>query len=419
MKNHLKKLITNKTYLFVIMLLLFLLPPTLAKPAQSELRAIAVSLGIDWEKEQYKMSAQIVIPTIDVKYNQNTQVVCVSASSVVECIDKINLVTGKELGLMHCGIIALGDTIADKGVTEVVDFFLRSNRMDANTVLISTPSAYELLMAGLQIDNGISLSLENLIDYNKKLIYATETSIEDFYQNLIQDTQSTYIGRVEVVKELDNSIEVNQESKASSGAEEGGSSSSGGSGNSAQGTQAISNIGKTALFKSGKKVAILEEGEIKGFNWLRDEGTDGVLSINNLKEPPYHGGGCVVNLEHKYTTSQVEIDGITPIIKSQINVLVKLEEIKTTPENENQFNKSGRNYITKEVEERIKQQILQDVEITVSKCKEYNVDILNVIERFKKLKPKEYKKLLKFYASEDEFFQACKFQSKVVVRSLI
>ena len=42
MKTYLKKLLTNKTYLFVIALLLFLLPTTLAKPAQSEVKAIAV-----------------------------------------------------------------------------------------------------------------------------------------------------------------------------------------------------------------------------------------------------------------------------------------------------------------------------------------------------------------------------------------
>ena len=188
MKNYLKKLLTNKLYLFVCALLLFLLPVTLTIPAQSELRSIAVGIGVDWEQEQYKMSAQIIIPTTDVKYNQNVQVVCVTSPTIVQCIDKINLIMGKELGLMHCSIIVLGDSIAQQGVTEVVEIFLRSNRMDANTVLLSTPDAYKLLMAGLQLDNGISFSLQDLIHYNKKLIYATDTSIEHFYKNLIADT---------------------------------------------------------------------------------------------------------------------------------------------------------------------------------------------------------------------------------------
>ena len=32
----------------------------------------------------------------------------------------------------------------------------------------------------------------------------------------------------------------------------------------------------------------------------------------------------------------------------------KIEEIKTTPENENKFNHSGKNYITEEVKQKIK-----------------------------------------------------------------
>ena len=212
----------------------------------------------------------------------------------------------------------------------------------------------------------------------------------------------------------------NQESKASSGGGEESSGSGGGSSSGGgQGNKAISNVGKTTLFKEGKKVGVLEEGDIKGYNWLSKEGTDGVININDLQQSPYYGGGCVLNLENKFTISKVITEGVKPIIKSQVNVLVKIEEIKTTPENENQFNQSGKSYITEEVKQKVKEQILQDINTTVEKCKGYNVDIFEVISRFKRLKPKEYKKLLTFYGSEDAFFQACQFETEVIVRSIL
>ena len=102
MKQTLKKLFRNRTYLVVISIILLLSPLSVSRPAQSDIRAIASCVGVDYENNNYVLSAQILIPTLDQSYNQNIEVVSCSAPSILECVDKITVVLGKEIGLMHC-----------------------------------------------------------------------------------------------------------------------------------------------------------------------------------------------------------------------------------------------------------------------------------------------------------------------------
>lgn len=480
MANYLKKLLTNKTYFVLFLMIIFFLPITLALPAQSEVRAIVIGLGIDLEtveeskqsnttpdKNQsvsgesqtpasgengesgsesanssaensdnssnnqgknsqtenftnnYKLSAQIIIPTIDVKYNQNVQVVCATAPTVMEGIDKINLILGKEIGLTHCSVVILGDSVAEKGVTEIMDFLVRSSRLNANTVLVNTNSAYELLMASSQLDNGISFSLQNILEFNDRLVYSADISLEEFYKNMIQHTKSNYVGRVDVVKTEVDGIEVNQESKGSGGESASSGGGSSGSGGSGQGTQSISNVGKTALFKGGKKIGELQENEIKGYKWISPVGTEGAISVSDLYEKPYkNGGGCVVNIENKLFANRYRVKGVTPVVESHLTLIVKIEEVTTNAENENNFNNGSNSFITDEVKKKIIEKITDEINLTVQKCKQYNCDIFGVVSAYEKYRNGEFKKLIKFYGSEEEFFQATQFDPKITIKGI-
>ena len=57
MKSYLKKLLANKTYFVLFIIILFFLPVTLALPAQSEVRAIVIGLGIDLETVEEALKA--------------------------------------------------------------------------------------------------------------------------------------------------------------------------------------------------------------------------------------------------------------------------------------------------------------------------------------------------------------------------
>ncbi len=476
MKNYLKKLLTNKTYFVIFLIILFFLPITLALPAQSEVRAIVIGLGIDLEsveeaekanQEQssgvstsnqegssnqesssskegssgesqqsgessssgqqenqqytnnYKLSAQIIIPTIDVKYNQNVQVVCATAPTIMQGIDKLNLILGKEIGLTHCSVVIVGDSVAEKGVTEIMDFLVRSSRLNANTVLVNTSSAYELLMASSQLDNGISFSLQNILEFNEKLVYSADISIEEFYKKMIQHTQTNYVGRVDVIKSELDGIEVNQESKGSGGESASSGGGSSGSSGSGQGTQSISNVGKTALFKGGKKIGELQENEIKGYKWLSNSGTDGSINVSGLTEEPFkNNDGCVVNIETKLFANRYRIKGTTPVVESYLLLIVKIEEVTTSSTAEKNFNNGSSNLITNEVKQKIKDKIINEINLTVEKCREYGIDMFGVVSAYEKYRNSEFKKLVKFYGSEEEFLKATQFDPQIIIKGI-
>ncbi len=411
MKQKLKSLLRNKTYAIVILIIIILAPFSVSKPAQSDIRAVAPCIGIDYENNNYVLSAQIIIPTLDQSYNQNIEVVSCSAPSILECVDKITLVLGKELGLMHCNVIVLGDSVSEYDITEVMDFFIRTPKIDVNTVLINTNSAYELLMASAQMDNGISYSLNNILELNHRIINATDNSLINFYKNMIELTNSNYIARVEVNTNKVNSMQVSQESGSSSGGSGGESSS--------KEEKALSNIGKTAIYKGGKKVATFSSEDIRGFNWLVDKGDKGSIKVENLTSEPYNGGGCVLSVKQKSTKYKLDTTSLKPKIIAKIEVLLYIEEIITTPNNENAFNISSEHFINDEVKEKAKEEIKKDILKTLEMCKLYNADVLDVNKSFKKYENSYYKKMIDFYGSADEFFRNCEFETEIKIKAIL
>ena len=100
-------------------------------------------------------------------------------------------------------------------------------------------------------------------------------------------------------------------------------------------------------------------------------------------------------------------------------MLLYIEEIKTTPENENQFNISSKHFITKEVKEKAKKQIEQDIIKTVELCKNYKTDVLEINKMFKKYSFNYYKTMLDFYGSEERFFSNCEVETEIIVKDIL
>lgn len=413
-----KKLFNNKTYVIVILLILCLLPISIPKNAQSDTKAIVVAVGIDLKDETYEVSAQVVIPTQGESFIEKLKVVAVESETVAGAIDKLAIVLGKDVGLAHCNIIVVGDELAYAGIENVLDYFIRTDRMDLNSVLINTKNAYDLLETSSKLDNTITLSLQNIVAFNEDYLFSTDTNLDSFYKGVISKSSSCFMCWVDVLESSVNGITAQSDSSSNGGgSSSSGSSSSGASGSSSsENSKVVSNQGYTSLFKNGKKVKLLTPEETKGLNWINFETKKGTITVTDIFDNHGHNETAVVAIKDSNCNLTAKLENNKPIIEFNINVTVKAEQIYSEEGEKKKYLNSTETYISNQIKLKIEEEIKNNVNSTIQILKENNVDIIRVFETFYKFKNKDFKKLLKIYGSVDEIFHNTEFRTSISVK---
>ena len=93
--------------------------------------AIIVALGIDrGDDEKYEISAQIAVPQASTSSSSNSEsIISAKGSTIGEAIDKIAVNTGWYPLFAFCNLIILGESSLNGNVMDVINFFIRSDRI--------------------------------------------------------------------------------------------------------------------------------------------------------------------------------------------------------------------------------------------------------------------------------------------------
>lgn len=178
--------------------------------------AIVTSIGIDYEDEEVVVTCEVINPVSSVSSseegsnNSGSQAFVYPqgrGDTIREAINNINLHFDKKIFLAHTNLLIIGEEFAKRGVTDLMDFFMRDNepREDMYIVVAKGVKAYDItgVRAGLGRASGNYLyDILNNFPYNAKSI---NISFAEKYRYFYDVGNNSVIGVVQLreIKQFD------------------------------------------------------------------------------------------------------------------------------------------------------------------------------------------------------------------------
>lgn len=162
-------------------------------------RVIIQGMALDTENDTYFLTVQTYKPSSLQEPKNEYELHTASGSTVYEALQSINSITGQQVFFSNLQVIIISRSVADKGLSTVLDFFARYSEIRKNvTVVASACKAAELLT--IDSESGI-LPAERI---NKIMSYGTDTSsydgskLLDITERYLSDTTDAFLPLLDI-----------------------------------------------------------------------------------------------------------------------------------------------------------------------------------------------------------------------------
>ncbi len=152
--------------------------------------AIAQTIAIDYEEEQYKLTIQLVMPSAsDADISSDSMwLIQGSGSSVGEALEQISRSAPRELYLDHLDIVLLGEGLLKYDVRQGLEYLIQEDVLRRRTSLLAVQGkAGELLKVKQKLADVDIYYLRNLLHDQRQWVKGGDTTINDYYLAMADD----------------------------------------------------------------------------------------------------------------------------------------------------------------------------------------------------------------------------------------
>lgn len=309
-------------------------------------RAFVSAIGLDKGKNgQVEVTLQIIKPNVirESRQGGSGESVIWSFTTTGETVfdgirEQLKTVNRKPF-YSHIRLIIIGEDLAREGVRDILDFFVRDQEIKITPKLLVTRNvkAKEIVNATSLLEVIPALHLEGILENNISEAKTRNVEFIKVLQELTAPHASGVIGSVM-------------------------------SSNKAQITQIKDlEIEGAGVLKKDRLVGFLDENQIRGYLWIKDEIKGGVMVIENPIEK-----GKKITIEIKESTGKIdaEIGSGELILKIQVKMLGSINEYQGS-----RYIESGKliNLIEKAVEREIESNVEETIKVAQ---KEFKIDFI-------------------------------------------
>lgn len=284
-----------------------------------EKTAFIVSLGIDKVDDDYAVTAQIAVPETAIGQSSNDEsVITANGKTIYSAVTKIGEMTGWYPKLSFCNLIILGEGMLNENVFNVVDFFIRSYKVEDTAILCSCYGlAKDILLSHSPLDNISGLSLAKIFvrDYNGASRILT-TSIKEFSIGYYSRSHSAFMPKV-------NTIKTDKDAQ-SSGASTLSEPSSGGAGKQEDKKSPVIYDANTSLFfYKGEQKGELTSDETLCYALTIRNAKDSYISVNSISDDGVKGN-FLFGIEKVQSKKYLTFNGNIPTLNVDLNVWLSI-----------------------------------------------------------------------------------------------
>lgn len=340
-----------------------------------EKTAIITAIAIDYEEDEYEVTAQVAVPENATTQKNNIKAQLTGKGyTVAAAIKNCGDLSGWYPKLDFCNLIIIGRKTAEKNVVKILDFFSKTLRVQDSAVVVeSDTKAKDLLSVSTPLDNISSFALQKAIlknpGFNRDVINA---DIKTFVESYYADAASSVMPLVKIVK-LENGEGLAQ--KGSS--KDSGSGSGGGdSGGSKTDGAALFDASSTALFKNGVQVGELDRDLTITFNMLTD---DFDLTTVNVGENAVDGNenNYLFTVKKCEADTKLTVDG-RPTLFIDVRLYCKISDVNSV---NSAHEYSDNEPIPEEVKSLAREKIKDDITALIEKQKQTGCDFFKLKEK--------------------------------------
>lgn len=414
-----------------------MLPEAIYKTGESERLAISVAVGLNYKEDtspdqKMELSLMFLTPQSSNDLEKNYAVTTTSGRNVSDCLSQIESRIGKEIGLSHCQVIILSDSLSKHGPLEYLDSFTRTNDLTTNALLIGSSNPKELLEAQISESAKIAISLTNILDYIDDHIFTKQNNLEKFYADYYDESGVSFIPFIDTISNGESkqggqssasgggdqnegspNTESPNDQSASSG--EGSSnnqssqSSSSSSNSPTIGSQGpaekeISFTNSIGIFQHGHLVSKLDADSSKIFDILYAKKARTTIQLNNIETQFAKTADLTIEIEQKRQTIGYNFINGYPVVNIDLTLYCKLAEV-----NSHTYTLDTVSVVNAQITDVIKEAMFNEIETKLSDAinysKESGVDTFYVAKNFFRLCTKEWEEYKLNANADDNYMQ--------------
>lgn len=321
--------------------------------------AIVTGMAVDIEDNKYKISFLIANGNKNENEQTKTSIITGHGDSIYDAIKDISLMSPKELYISHLSVVIISEELAQKGISNLIDFLLREPQSHQNFYLLITkddnPDDVLSILSPLaeypsqNITSNVSTSEElqaKVSDANFNLFISKffETGFEPIMNSII------VVGNSDLGEKPDSLDKPKQD--------------------------AYTKLDTISLFKGDKLVAWSNKEESIGINMVLGEITNLYFTIN------YKDGYFVTNsndykVKYDLTKDKIIINASAKGDIIEINCNIDIEDDK----------------VIKDLEKKVEMKMKEHIESAIKLAKKYQTDIFGFGNMYYKKYPKKYNKI--------------------------
>ncbi|MBQ3235001.1 MAG: hypothetical protein IJA97_02455 [Clostridia bacterium] len=286
-----------------------------------EKTALIVAIGIDKVEDGYEVTAQIAVPeATNQSTKSNESVIYAKGDTLYDAVSEIGNRTGWYPKLSFCNLIILGNSVFEENVMGVVDFFVRSYKVEDSSILCaSEKSAKELLMSISPLDNISSFALSKIFvrDHNNASAILT-TTVRDFSILYYSKSKSGLMPQVKMIKTEDKGDNTSSASSLTS--------NSGAGGNEAEkNTPVVYDAETSLLFYNGYKVGELNGDECLFYSMFEKGANDAYFSLP-VTDDDGNGGTALLSIKKANSSLKLVKEEGTFKLKGELKLRIKISD---------------------------------------------------------------------------------------------
>jgi spore germination protein KC len=347
--------------------------------------AIVTAVGLDLQDDgSIQLSLQIAIPSMlgptsgTTGGADSTFMISETGQTISEAYRNVQRKLSRRIFFSHSRVLLIGEELAKKGVSYILDFYSRYQEPRMNSFIMFTKGkAFEVIKNDPTLE---SVSAEETREITK-LGVGLSVNIKEFLDMLLTE------GLQPVAPQFSSEmLEVAGEEKSE---------------------QVQATIG-AAVFKEDKLVGWMDDSETRGILWLRNEMDMGVITV---KVPEEKGGGNI-----SANIIRTETDIVPEIKDGKVKMSVNTKTEMNVMENASELNLDDSKNIDK-LQTEIEKEIKDRIQVVITKAKEdLGTDIFGFGESLYKKYPKEWNEKYKKNWNEEFAEVEVSIYPKVYVR---
>lgn len=298
-----------------------------------------LSIGLDKTDDGFKVTAQIANPETYSKTPSGTTqpkpfwIVTGTGKTIFEAIRNMSSISSRRIFWSHIKVIIIGEQLARGDNLEIFDFFSRNPELRLRTLVAVTPGeAGDLLKIIPEMEKDPATYLEEIIDSESTTGKSYKMLLKDFLEDYIDPN----IGPVTSKIVLDQSK-----------------------------SEPILKTSGAYVFNRDKLTDSLDEVQTRGLLWIRNKMDESIMVVNC----PYDDKPITLEIKQAKSSFKSSLDNEVPNFAINVKVTAIINE-QACHTDFNDMQKLA------ELEKTMEKAISQDIQSSVTKAKELQVDFI-------------------------------------------